>query len=113
MAATRENVNAAMVFQFLYALVEVFNSYFGGRFEEDAVRDNFPLVYELLDEVMDFGYPQNCSADLLKTFIMQVRLSPLKGCCACFVATAGLHDDEAFAFPSPASRQLPTARVVT
>ena len=49
----------------------MFKSYFGGTFEEDAVRDNFPLVYELLDEVMDFGYPQNCSADLLKTFIMQ------------------------------------------
>jgi hypothetical protein len=49
-----------------------FQSYFGGTFEEESVRDNFPLVYELLDEVMDFGYPQNCSADLLKTFIMQV-----------------------------------------
>jgi AP-2 complex subunit mu-1 len=70
-AATRENVNASMVFEFLYQLVGVFKSYFGGTFEEDAVRDNFPLVYELLDEVMDFGYPQNCSADLLKTFIMQ------------------------------------------
>lgn len=46
-------------------------AYFGGGFEEEAVRDNFSLIYELLDEVMDFGYPQNCSADLLKTFIMQ------------------------------------------
>jgi AP-2 complex subunit mu-1 len=70
-AATRENVNAAMVFQFLFALVEVFNGYFGGAFEEETVRDNFPLVYELLDEVMDFGYPQSCSTDMLKTFIMQ------------------------------------------
>lgn len=57
-AATRENVNASMVFQFLFALVGVFKGYFGGTFEEDTVRDNFPLVYELLDEVMDFGYPQ-------------------------------------------------------
>mmetsp|Transcript_10725 Transcript_10725/g.21463 ORF Transcript_10725/g.21463 Transcript_10725/m.21463 type:complete len:427 (+) Transcript_10725:235-1515(+) len=70
-AATRENVNAAMAFQFLFALVEVFKGYFGGAFEEDTVRDNFPLVYELLDEVMDFGYPQSCSTDLLKTFILQ------------------------------------------
>lgn len=70
-AATRENVNAAMAFQFLFALVEVFNGYFGGAFEEETVRDNFPLVYELLDEVMDFGYPQSCSTDMLKTFIMQ------------------------------------------
>ena len=70
-AATRENVNASMVFQFLYALVAVFKGYFGGAFDEDTVRDNFPLVYELLDEVMDFGYPQACSVDMLKTFILQ------------------------------------------
>ena len=70
-AATRENVNASMVFQFLFALVAVFKGYFGGSFEEDTVRDNFPLVYELLDEVMDFGYPQHCSVDLLKTYILQ------------------------------------------
>ena len=70
-AATRENVNASMAFQFLFALVEVFKGYFGGGFDEETVRDNFPLVYELLDEVMDFGYPQLCSTDLLKTFIMQ------------------------------------------
>ena len=70
-AATRENVNASMVFQFLFALVGVFKGYFGGGFDEDTVRDNFPLVYELLDEVMDFGYPQSCSTDLLKTFILQ------------------------------------------
>jgi len=70
-AATRENVNASMVFQFLFALVEVFKGYFAGTFDEDTVRDNFSLVYELLDEVMDFGYPQSCSVDLLKTFILQ------------------------------------------
>jgi hypothetical protein len=26
-------------------------------------------VYELLDETMDYGYPQNCSIDVLKMYI--------------------------------------------
>lgn len=29
-----------------------------GSLEEESIRDNFVLVYELLDEVMDHGYPQ-------------------------------------------------------
>ncbi|CBI39907.3 unnamed protein product, partial [Vitis vinifera] len=41
--------------------VALFKSYFGGAFKEDAIRNNFVLIYELLDEIMDFGYPQNLS----------------------------------------------------
>ena len=26
--------------------------------EEESIRDNFVIIYELLDEMMDFGYPQ-------------------------------------------------------
>lgn len=26
-------------------------------------------MYELLDETMDYGYPQNCSIDVLKMYI--------------------------------------------
>ena len=37
--------------------------------EEESIRDNFVTVYELLDEVMDFGYPQFTEAQILKDFI--------------------------------------------
>lgn len=33
---------------------------------EESIRDNFVITYELLDEVMDFGYPQVVDARLLK-----------------------------------------------
>jgi len=33
--------------------------------EEESLRDNFVIVYELLDEVMDFGYPQFTEAAIL------------------------------------------------
>ncbi len=58
-----------MVFHFLFSLVSIFKSYFGDEFNEDSIRDNFTLIYELLDEVLDYGYPQNCSADVLKMYI--------------------------------------------
>lgn len=70
-AATRMNVNAAMVFQFVFQIVALVKSYFGGQFDEDILRENFTLIYELIDEVLDFGYPQNMSPDMLKTYIVQ------------------------------------------
>ncbi len=34
--------------------------------EEESIRDNFVIVYELLDEMMDFGYPQATDAKILQ-----------------------------------------------
>jgi hypothetical protein len=45
-----------MVFSFLFKLVEVLTEYFT-NVEEESIRDNFVVVYELLDEMMDNGYP--------------------------------------------------------
>ena len=45
-----------MVFSYLYKLVEILQEYFT-NVEEESIRDNFVIVYELLDEMMDNGYP--------------------------------------------------------
>jgi AP-1 complex subunit mu len=37
-----------------------------GELEEESIRDNFVVTYELLDEVMDFGYPQVSETKILK-----------------------------------------------
>lgn len=34
---------------FCLQAVALFKSYFGGAFDEDAIRNNFVLIYELLD----------------------------------------------------------------
>ncbi len=47
-AVTKSNANAALVFEFLYRLVGLGKGYFG-KFDEEAVKNNFVLVYELLD----------------------------------------------------------------
>lgn len=42
---------------FSFYFLQVFIEYFK-EFEEESIRDNFVLIYELLDEVMDFGFLQ-------------------------------------------------------
>jgi hypothetical protein len=52
-------------------LVDLFRSYFEGALNENSVKRNFVLIYELLDETMDFGFPQLTEPAALKSFIMQ------------------------------------------
>ena len=68
LAVTRTNSNVSSVVQFLHRLVEVFKHYFQ-ELEEESLRDNFVIVYELLDEVCDFGYPQFTEAKILSEYI--------------------------------------------
>jgi len=77
LAVSKLNCNASLVFEFLYKLVTVFKAYFDDKLDEDALRENFSLVYELLDEIVDFGYPQNMEFQVLKLIISQGGLKDL------------------------------------
>lgn len=89
--AIRCNANAALVFELLYRFLSISRSYFG-KLDEESVKNNFILIYELLDgelpsapicpyvlarlthihwflEILDFGYPQNAEIDALKMYI--------------------------------------------
>lgn len=72
-AATRQNVNATLVFEFLNKMVNVMSNYFG-KLNEENVKNNFVLIYELLDEILDFGYPQSTDTGILKPFITQLGI---------------------------------------
>jgi len=48
----------------------VFVEYFK-ELEEESIRDNFVITYELLDEMIDFGYPQITQSKILKEYITQ------------------------------------------
>ncbi|KAJ3069561.1 hypothetical protein HDU98_007381 [Podochytrium sp. JEL0797] len=67
-AVTKLNANAAFVFEYLYKVVEIGKSYFG-KLDEQAVKANFTLIYELLDEICDFGFPQITEPEALKLYI--------------------------------------------
>ncbi|KDQ61224.1 hypothetical protein JAAARDRAFT_152340 [Jaapia argillacea MUCL 33604] len=67
-AVTKCNANAALVFEYCYRFIAIAKSYFG-KVDEESVKNNFVLIYELTDEIIDFGYPQNSEIDTLKTYI--------------------------------------------
>lgn len=68
-ASTRENVSPSLVLELLMRMYWICRDYFG-YVSEEMVRKNFLLVYELLDEIIDYGFPQNSSTERLKQFIM-------------------------------------------
>ena len=70
LALTRRNSNAFEILQFLHKLVQVFTEYFK-ELEEESIRDNFVIIYELLDEMMDFGHPQTTETKILQEYITQ------------------------------------------
>ena len=75
-AVAKQNINASMVFEFLTKMIDIMQSYFG-KITEENVKNNFVLIYELLDEILDFGYPQNSDTGVLKTFITQQGVRPI------------------------------------
>lgn len=67
-SVAKRNPNLSMVFSFLHKLKDILVDYFQ-ELEEESIRDNFVLIYELLDEIMDHGYPQTTDSKILKEFI--------------------------------------------
>jgi AP-1 complex subunit mu len=78
LATTERNGNAAMILLYLYKMIEVFNEYFK-ELEEESIRDNFVIIYELMDEMMDFGYPQTTEPKILQQYITQEGFKLDKG----------------------------------
>lgn len=73
LALTKRNTNATEILLFLHKLVEVFTEYFK-ELEEESIRDNFVIIYELLDEMMDFGYPQTTESKILQECVISLFL---------------------------------------
>jgi AP-1 complex subunit mu len=64
-AVATANCNAMMVLSFLEELKKVLTHYFK-TLEAESIRDNFIMIYELFDEMMDNGYPQVSDVKILK-----------------------------------------------
>ena len=70
LAVSSRNANAAILLIFLQRCITVLEQYINIVLEE-SVRDNFVLVYELLDEMMDYGYPQITDPEHLRCSVTQ------------------------------------------
>ena len=68
MLTSRRNLAPALALELLHRVARVVKDYCG-VLNEDALRKNFVLVYELLDELLDYGYAQTTSTESLKQFV--------------------------------------------
>ena len=68
MCTTVYNVSPAFVIELLTQLTKVCKDYIG-VLNEESLRKNFTLIYELVDEILDFGWPQSASTAELQPLV--------------------------------------------
>ncbi|XP_058482535.1 AP-4 complex subunit mu-1 isoform X2 [Solea solea] len=73
-ATTTQDSSPFTIIEFLNRLAALVKDYCGSL-SEKSVQMNFALIYELLDEVVDYGYVQTTSSDVLKNFIQTEAVS--------------------------------------
>ena len=64
-ATTTRNASGSVILELLHRLARLVKDYCGAL-TEDAVRKNATLVYEVIDEAMDYGYAQTTSTEMLR-----------------------------------------------
>ncbi|XP_013885509.1 AP-4 complex subunit mu-1 isoform X2 [Austrofundulus limnaeus] len=73
-ATTTADSSPFLIIEFLNRLTALVKDYCGS-ISEKSVQMNFALIYELLDEVLDYGYIQTTSSEVLKNFIQTEAVS--------------------------------------
>ena len=66
--ATLDNVSPNYFLEILDRLMKVIKDHCG-VLNEESIRKNFVLIYEIIDEMLDFGFPQLCSTEQIKPFV--------------------------------------------
>ncbi|GBN22198.1 AP-3 complex subunit mu-1 [Araneus ventricosus] len=61
-------VSPLFVIEFLHRVVETFEDYFGDC-SESLIKEHYVVVYELLDEMLDNGFPLATESNILKEMI--------------------------------------------
>lgn len=68
LACTQVEMPPLMAIEFLCRVADVLTDYLGGL-NEDLIKDNFVIVYELLDEMIDNGFPLTTEPNILREMI--------------------------------------------
>ena len=67
-----------LVIEFLHRIADTFVVYFGNPADESAVKDNFATAYQLLEEMVDYGWPlttePNALTDLIRPPTVMARI---------------------------------------
>ncbi|XAR52720.1 hypothetical protein NMG60_11020930 [Bertholletia excelsa] len=68
LACTQVEMPPLLGIEFLCRVADVLSDYLGGL-NEDLIKDNFVIVYELLDEMIDNGFPLTTELNILREMI--------------------------------------------
>ncbi|XP_021734491.1 AP-3 complex subunit mu-like isoform X1 [Chenopodium quinoa] len=68
LACSQVEMPPLMAIEFLCRAADVLSDYLGGM-NEDIIKDNFVIVYELLDEMIDNGFPLTTEPNILREMI--------------------------------------------
>ncbi|XP_056638096.1 AP-3 complex subunit mu-1 [Diorhabda carinulata] len=67
-AVCMEEIPPLFVIEFLHRVVDIFQDYFS-ECTESIIKENYVVVYELLDEMLDNGFPLATESNILKELI--------------------------------------------
>jgi len=69
MGGGRREIPPLLVIEFLHKIADTFVLYFGDPADESAVKDNFSTAYQLLEEMVDHGWPLTTEPNALTDLI--------------------------------------------
>ena len=73
-ATTRYNTSPLLILEFLTQVSSAIKD-FCGILTEESIRKNFVLIYEILDEMLDFGYPQFTNTGKVEPYVVSLPIS--------------------------------------
>jgi len=68
LAVVTGEIAPLLVIEFLHRVLQIFQDYFA-EVNENTIKDNFSTVYQILEEMMDNGYPLTTEPNALKAMI--------------------------------------------
>lgn len=69
LAVCPSEASPLLVLELLHRIANIFVDYFGSPADESAIKDNFSTVYQLLEEMLDYGWPLTTEPNALKAMI--------------------------------------------
>ena len=75
--STLDNASPNYYLEILDRVMTVIKDHIG-QLNEETIRKNFVLIYEIIDEMIDFGYPQLADTEQVKQFVFTEPIVDLK-----------------------------------
>ena len=75
--STLDNASPNYYLEVLDRIIKVIKDHIG-ELNEETIRKNFVLIYEIIDEMIDFGYPQLSDTEQVKEFVFTEPIVELK-----------------------------------